>query len=145
MNQEPPAAPAPDQDPRLSALELRRALQAARFAAVMFLLVLSYFALRLSLSMGSFKQIFADMLEGKALPLVSYLVLRAQPLLIALCVSIPIAAISTLFWTNLRNSFLLLGWAALVSLILVVLLCEGLTAPLIGLIDQLGGAPVVVE
>jgi hypothetical protein len=125
--------------------EVHGALKAARFAGVMFLLVLSYFALRLSLSMGLFKQIFADMLEGKPLPLVSYLVLRAQLLLIALSVFIPIAAISTLFWTNLRNSFLLLGWAALVSLILVVLLCEGLTAPLIGLIDQLGSAPVVVQ
>ncbi|HEX7863253.1 MAG TPA: hypothetical protein VF773_23190 [Verrucomicrobiae bacterium] len=145
MNQDPIGASQPAYDPPFSPREVQGALKAARFAGVMFLLVLSYFALRLSLSMGSFKQIFADMLEGKALPLVSYLVLRAQPLLIALCVSIPIAAISTLFWTNLRNSFLLLGWAALVSLILVVLLCEGLTAPLIGLIDQLGGAPVVVE
>ena len=111
----------------------------------MFLLVLSYFALRLSLSMGSFKQIFADMLEGKPLPAVSSFVLQARFLLVALSASIPIAAISTLFWSNLRNSFLLLGWAALTALLLIVLLCEGLTAPLIGLIDQLGSAPVVAQ
>ena len=136
MNQ---AAPAPVQpDAPLSDTEIHRTLKSVRFAGVMFLLILSYFAVRLSLSMSSFKLIFADMLEGKALPLATQIILRSQLFHISLTLSIPVAAIATLFLADLRKSFLLLAWAALTALLLIILLCEGLTAPLIGLLDQLG-------
>ena len=104
----------------------------------MFLLILSYFAVRLSLSMNSFKLIFDDMLEGKALPLITQLAFRGQLVIVALSLSIPVVALGTLFLTNLRKSFLLLAWTALAALVIIILLWEALAGPIIGLIDQLG-------
>ena len=118
--------------------EIHRTLKSVRFAGVIFLLIISYFAVRLSLSFGSFRQIFDDMLEGKALPLATQIAFRGEPFIIGLCLSIPIAGLATLFLSNLRKSFLLLAWGALAALVLIILLCEALTAPLIGLLDQLG-------
>jgi len=136
MNQDPPT-PTQSNTP-LSNTEIHRTLKSVRFAGVMFLLILSYFAVRLSLSMNSFRIIFDDMLEGKALPLTTQIALRGKLFITGLCLSIPIVGIATLFLTDLRKSFLLLAWAALAALLLIILLCEALTAPLIGLIDQLG-------
>jgi hypothetical protein len=132
-----PSAPT-DPNPPLSNTEIHRTLKSVRFAGVMFLLILSYFAVRLSLSMSSFRIIFDDMLEGKALPLATQIALRGKLFITGLCLSIPIVAVATIFLSDLRKSFLLIAWAALAVLVLIILLCEALTAPLIGLIDQLG-------
>ena len=48
-------------------VNFHRTLKSVRFAGVMFLLSISYFAVRLSLSMNSFRLIFDDMLPAKIL------------------------------------------------------------------------------
>ena len=136
MNLESPA-PAEGHAP-LSNTEIYRTLKSVRFAGVMFLLILSYFAVRLSLSMNAFRIIFDDMLEGKALPLATQIAFRGQLFIIGLALSIPIAGLATLFLADLRKSFLVLGWAALAALLMIILLWEALTSPLTTLIDQLG-------
>ena len=82
--------------------------------------------------------IFDDMLEGKALPFATQIALRGKLFITALCLSIPVVGVATLFLADLRKSFLLLAWSALTALLLFILLCEALSAPLIALIDQLG-------
>ena len=114
-------------------------LNAIRFALVAILLGLSYFSLRSSLSIGNFESIFRDMLEGRPLPVLTRFVLGARPFFVAAAFLVPLAAIATLFLRRLAMSFYIIGALAFITVVQVVVLYEGLTAPMAGIITRMAG------
>src|SRR5262245_40173602 len=98
-----------EQIPPQDAIDSRKLACAIRFALVALVLGLSYFSLRSSLSIASFRQMFADMLGNKPLPALTVFVLAARPWFMAVSILVPIMAIATLFLRSVISSFYVLG------------------------------------
>lgn len=114
--------------------------RAIRFAFVCFLLVPSYFNIRGSFLISNFKGLFSDMLEGHSLPLIASFVLANRWLFITTSVLLPSIALATLRDRNILRSFYVLGALALMTLIQIIFLYQGLCAPLSTLINLLGSS-----
>ncbi len=103
-------------------------------------LIFSYFATRLSFSIGSFGAIFADMLGGKPLPYLTQIVLESAIIWIAfslLFAAIPF--VCALFVS--RTSLAIYGIAAATTLQVVqaIFLWSALTAPLFSIMSGMTG------
>lgn len=110
--------------------------RAIRVGFCVFSLIFSYFAVRLSLSMGGFEAIFADMLGGKPLPYITQFVLQTKPLWISLSVLCAILPFGFAFFVS-RTSYALYGISAAtaIQVFQAIMLCSALTAPVIGIIS----------
>ena len=126
-----------------AALEIQRLARSVRFALVALVLCFCYLNLRLSLSISGFKRIFSDMLAGNPLPPLTMFVLAVRPALVTLSVLLPMATLATLLDRTVTRSFYCIGGIALVTLMLFILLCHGLSTPLLQLLDNLGSPPVM--
>ncbi|MEP6669659.1 MAG: hypothetical protein ABJF10_10930 [Chthoniobacter sp.] len=119
-------------------LQLARAI---RFALVSIVLGLSYFSLRVTLTIEGFEQIFRDMLGGRALPWLTVLILRGRLLFLGVSILVPTLAIGSLFNSQVVRSFYLIGGLGLLTVLQFVVLYHGLTAPLLEIIKAMGGNP----
>ena len=128
---EPPALP--------EAIDVRELALAIRFVLVSVVLVLSLLSLGASLSIERFGQIFNDMLNGRPLPILTVLVLRARLIFVALGVLVPVAAVATVFLRNVIRSFYLLGTLAFVAMVQLITVYYGMSAPLLQIIRAMGG------
>ena len=127
-------------DPLLSP-EVYRLARSIRFAFVSIVLGLAYLNIRSSLSIFAFRQIFRDMLNGKALPVLTEFVISGSTLLIVLSLLIPLVAIGTLFSSRLISSFYLLGVLALLIMIQFITLFYAFSAPLSQIVSSMQGVP----
>lgn len=103
-------------------------------------LIFSYFAIRLSLSIGGFGAIFADMLGGKPLPYLTQIVLQSSTVWAIL--SFVFTALPFVFALLLtRTSHAIYGIAATTALqvMLALLLWTALSAPLFSIISGMTG------
>lgn len=134
MNGSPPPLPVPEFD-------VVRFASATRFALVSIVLCLSYFTLSSSLAIGKFEQIYHDMLGGKPLPPVTQWLLHLRLLVMLVSVLIPSTALATLFQRNLARAVTILGWLVIIAFVQGLAIYQGLVAPLIEVMKQLGGTP----
>lgn len=123
------------------AIDVQQLARSIRFALVFIVLGLSYFSLRSSLSIGSFTQIFADMLGGRPLPALTQFVLSARPLFVVVSFLVPIVAIAMLFLRGLVTSFYVIGILGFVTIAQFITLYHGLSAPLIEIINGMSAMP----
>ena len=103
-------------------------------------LIFSYFATRLSLSIGGFGAIFADMLGGKPLPYLTQIVLQSSTIWVIL--SFLLAAIPFAFALFVpRTSHAIYGIAAAttIQVIQTIFLWTALTAPLFSIVSGMTG------
>ena len=119
-----------EQIPQQDAIDVRQLALAIRFTLVSIVLGLSYVSLQSSLSIGTFRLIFADMLGDRPLPTLTQFVLGARPLFVAVSVIVPIVAIATLFLRGLVGSFYIIGVFGLVAIAQFITLYHGLSAPI---------------
>ena len=117
-----PASPEP--------LDLLKLARAIRFAFAMLVLGLSYFAIRISLTLGNFKQIFYEMLGDADVPAFTGFVMDARVPLAVISMLVPVLVIASLFMQNLRRSFYLPGILGLLTLTQFVLLTYATFSPL---------------
>jgi hypothetical protein len=132
MSNTPPNLPPP-------AFDIVRFASATRFALVSIVFCLSYFGLSSSLAIGNFEQIFHDMLGGKPLPVVTQWLLHLRLLILLVSVLVPITALATLFLSNIARAVTILGWLVIISFVDCLSIYQGLAAPLIEIIRQMGG------
>jgi hypothetical protein len=116
-------------------------LRAVRFALVCLVLGLSYFTIRASIKIPDFQRVFADMLDGAVLPLLTSWVLGGRSVLCVASILFPLAALATLFTRSSTKSVYFLGVLTLMTLLQFGIVCHALSEPLLRLIDQLGAAP----
>lgn len=126
---------------RSAAIDVDQLGRAIRFALVAIVLGLSYLALRSSLGMASFEQVFLDMLGGKPLPALTAFVLNARPLFLAVALFVPAAAVACLFLRRVALSLYIVGVLALVTLVQSIVLYHALSAPLTQIISMLQEVP----
>jgi hypothetical protein len=121
--------------------QTQRALQGVKFALVSIIAGISYLDYRASLAISSFRQIFADMLDGRVLPPVGAFVLPSRSVFLVVSCLIPAVAICTLFIKPRSQVFYLLGALTLAAVVAATLLLTALWSPLLTVIDQLGTTP----
>lgn len=120
--------------------DLQQTHRAIRFALVSLLLAFSYFNVRANLAIPKFAQIFADMIEGRPLPIVSNLVIRWKLFLLVVSCLLPALSLVTLFLRSISRSFYILGVLALLTGFQFVIVWTALTEPLIMMVSNLSGA-----
>lgn len=118
----PPATSEP-----IDVLKLARAV---RFAIAMLVLGLSFFAIRMSLTLGNFQQIFYEMLGDTVIPPLTEIAMSARVFFVAVSLFVPVLVIASLFMQNLRRSFYLLGILGLLTIIEFVFLTYATFSPL---------------
>jgi hypothetical protein len=118
--------------------EMWRIVRAVRFALVCLVLGLSYFDIRVSLAIPNFQRIFADMIEGTALPPVTNLVINGQWALVTCSFLLPATALGTFFFRASTKSIYILGVLALITIVQTAIVCQGLSDPLFRLTSQFG-------
>jgi hypothetical protein len=116
-------------------------LRPVRFAFVCIVVGLSYFTFRATVRIPDFQRLFADMLDGAPLPILTSWVLRGRWILCVSSMLFPLAAFATLFTRISGRSFYVLGVIALMVFLQFAIICQALTEPLLRLIDQLGATP----
>jgi hypothetical protein len=114
--------------------------RAIRFALAALTLGLAYINIRVSMAIPLFRQIFADMLEGQALPLTTTMILQARHVLLFASWLVPVAAIWAIFMPLKPRSFYLIGIASLLIIVQSIVVCTGLSQPLFHLVHQMGDA-----
>jgi len=124
-----------------NAMETQRALQGIKFALVSIIVGLSYIDCRASLAISSFRQIFADLLDGKVLPPVASFVFPLRSIFLVISCLIPAVAICTIFMRPKSRIFYLLGALTLAAVLAAILLFTALWSPLLNELDQLGPRP----
>jgi hypothetical protein len=120
--------------------ENTRVFKALRFALTCIVLVLSYPTIRGSLLIGDFDRVRADMLEGAKLPFIASFVIKGRWIFLGVSGIVPLISIFMLRARSLVRSFYVIGVLYLIILVEVALLYQGLFAPLVTLLDQLGDA-----
>ncbi|MEA3213818.1 MAG: hypothetical protein QOE70_6875 [Chthoniobacter sp.] len=101
---------------------------AIRFALVAIVLALSLLPLRVALSLGSFEQIFKQMLGGRPLPMVTAWTLYARHFLVVLSLVWPGAALATLAFPRTSvTSFYFLGVAGVGAIVQFLILYTALS------------------
>jgi len=113
--------------------------RATLFCQVCMVLGISYLAVRASLSIESFKIIFADMLGGRPLPALTTFVLGADGFFLSVSLAIPVAAIALLFMPKPTLAIYCVGVLALASVAISVILYHAMTAPLAQIISSMSG------
>lgn len=121
--------------------QTQRALQGVKFALVSIIAGISYIDFRASLAISSFRQIFADLLDGRVLPPVASFVLPSRSIFLVISCLIPAVAVCTIFMRPKSRVFYLLGALTLAAVIAATLLLTALWSPLLTVIDQLGTTP----
>jgi hypothetical protein len=103
-------------------------------------LIFSYFATRLSFSIGGFRAIFADMLGGKPLPYLTQLVLQSGTIWVIFSLLFAVLPFVFAFLVP-RTSYAIYGIAAITTLqvIQAVFLWTALTSPLFSIISGMTG------
>lgn len=134
---ENPAPSAPHADP---ASEIRSLASGIRAVALVFVLILGYFNVRLAFQIPYFHVIFSDMLGDKPLPGITTLVTQGQFLFLLLAFLIPLAAIAVVAAVRPHKTALY-SLAALMVLTFVQmhLVWSALSAPLFTIIRGLSG------
>src|SRR4051812_27047309 len=89
--------------------ETDRLFRAVRFALVSITLGLAYINIRACLAIPQFRQIFADMLEGQALPPFTAVVFQMRHWFLAASWLLPLGAICTMFTSVKARSFYVIG------------------------------------
>src|SRR4051812_6296651 len=85
------------------------AARAVRFGFAAVVLGMSYLNIYQALALHAFAAVYNDMLAGHPLPTITALTLRAQPILIAVSMLIPVAALAAVFFGRLAQSIYLSG------------------------------------
>lgn len=112
-----------------------------RSVALVFILILSYFNIRLAFQIGNFHAIFEDMLGGKPLPAITELVIQSRLICILLALAIPVAAIAVVALVRSHKAALyFLSGLMVVIFIQIHLTWSGLFAPLMTIISGMRGA-----
>jgi hypothetical protein len=117
--------------------EIWRIVRAVRFALVCIVLGLSYFDIHVSLAIPDFQRIFADMIEGTALPLITTLVIHGHWALVTCSFLLPATALGTFFFRATTKSIYIIGVLALMTILQTAIMCQGLSDPLFRLTKQL--------
>ena len=125
-------------DQRDNSADVSSLFRAVRFALVAITLGLGYINIRASMAIPHFRQIFADMLDGQALPLATTMILQARHVLLLTSWLIPISAICAMFMPLKPRSFYLIGIASALIILQSIVVCTALSQPLVHLVDQLG-------
>ena len=120
--------------------ELMRLGRATRFAIACVVVGLSYLAIRSCLGIPKFARIFSDMLaENERLPAITVLVIRGQPVLLALSYCIPAAAIGLLFMRDVARSLYCLGILILISIAASAVVIFATYLPMMTIIEKMQG------
>ncbi len=110
-----------------------------RFVLICLLLGFSYLNFRATSAISELQRVYANMLEGAALPVLTAFVIRGRLVLLVLSFAYPVAALACLFSRPSPRSFYTIGVLALFTVIQIAIVCTGIFAPLFMLTHQLGG------
>ena len=121
------------------ALFIVRLARAFRCTLVVIVLGVSSISFHATLSIWGFDRIFADMLGGRPLPMLTILVLKARLLFVAVAVLVPIVAVATLFMRGIIGSFYIIAVLMFVTVAELITIYCAMGAPLVQIISAMGG------
>jgi hypothetical protein len=128
----------PESDTTLARAEADQLFRAIRFALFAITLGLSYFSIRASMAIPHFRAVFADLLEGQALPWLTHFIFQARYVFLVTSWLLPLGALWAVFMPVKARSFYVLGAIAMMTIVQSIVICTALSEPLIGLVNQLG-------
>jgi hypothetical protein len=117
--------------------EVFKMIRAIRFVLVVIVLGLSYFSIRFSFSIDIFEDVWAGM-NLKLLPVTSFII-TARPVLMILSILFPFVALASCCHRNVARSFYIIGGITLLTVVQLILLYQGLSAPMFQLMSNLNG------
>ena len=127
--------PSADQDEGIDIRQLANAIRLVFFVVVLGMASVTLFICQ---SIDRFETIYRDMLGGRPLPLLTTLVLSGRPFLLALSLTIPAAAIGTLFTRRVVLSIYVLAALGFLAVAVAGLVFPSLFLPLLEIIKQMG-------
>ena len=111
--------------------EIRSLAAGIRFLAAALVLILGYINLCTALLIGTFRQIFQDMLGDRALPLLTAMIVQGKTPLLILSIAMPLLAL-VILWrvSNHRRALLVGSVVAVLCFVQICLTLTGLYLPL---------------
>jgi hypothetical protein len=127
-----------DQESPLDTVDPVALARAVRLLFVVFVVVLSFPSILLSFRISGFESIYNEMLNGRPLPLVTFIVVRTKTLLMAGSLLLPAAALATLGMRQIVRALYLLGALGFFAVFQAIVLYVGLTSPLFMILRTIG-------
>ncbi len=116
--------------------EIRDLARGVRAISCIFSVIVSYFNIFVAFKIGAFEMIFADMLGGKPLPIISSLVCQGRYGFMALSLALPLGAIlAVCLIRSHRTALTIVGVAMAASLVQLLFTWSALTSPLMSIIS----------
>ncbi len=113
--------------------------RAVRFGFVALILALSYPNIQRALDIEIYQQIWSDMLSGTPLPWATVFVIKAQPLLFAVSILLPLLTLATLFISRLATSLYLCSVLLVLTLTQLFFTWHAITAPVYEVVKRMQG------